>query len=172
MKIIYTFILAALFVVNSVQAQQNTHSHTSHLDVLVEHYLHMKNALVADDYEKAKKALPKFSEEVRTNNEMNDHQEHAAKHQQHHGMMLKAVAAADSAKSIEEFRDAFVGISKELLTTLENQNYEHPSLFVQFCPMANDGEGAKWISNEEKIANPFYGQMMHKCGETVTKVEF
>jgi Cu(I)/Ag(I) efflux system membrane fusion protein len=171
MKIIYAIILSALFVVNPVQAQQNTHSHTSHLDVLVEHYLNMKNALVADDYEKAIKALQKFSEEVRTNNEMNDHQEHAAKHQKHHGLMLATLSAADSSKSIEELRDAFVGISKELLTALENQNYEHPSLYVQFCPMANNGEGARWISDEEEIANPFYGQKMHKCGETVTKIE-
>lgn len=171
MKTVYTLIIASLFLIHTAQAQQESHSHDGHLDILVEHYLGMKNALVKDDLEKAKIAFNDFAQEVRSNDEMNNHQEHAAKHQNHHGMMLNALASADSSQTIEDFRDAFVDVSKELLTALENQNYEHPSLFVQFCPMANNGDGAKWISDEEKIANPFYGQMMHKCGETVTKIE-
>lgn len=171
MKTVYTLIIASLFLINTVQAQQESHSHDGHLDILIEHYLGMKNALVADDFVKAKTAFNDFAKEVRSNAEMNNHQEHAAKHQNHHGMMLNAVASADSSQTIESFRDAFVDISKELLTALENQNYEHPSLYVQFCPMANNGDGAKWISEEEKIANPFYGQTMHKCGETLTKIE-
>lgn len=150
----------------------SVHSHNNHLDILVEHYLVMKNALVADNFDKANTAFTAFTEEVRNNTEMNDHQEHATEHQNHHGMMLSAVASAESSETLESFRDAFVKISKELLTALENQNYQHPSLFVQFCPMANDGEGAKWISDEEKIANPFYGQTMHNCGETVAKIDF
>ena len=155
MKTVYTLIIATLFLANPAQAQQEPHSHNGHLDILIEHYLGMKNALVNDNLEKAKTVFNDFAQEVRSNNEMNNHQEHAAKHQNHHGMMLKALASADSSQTIESFRDAFVDISKELLTALENQNYEHPSLFVQFCPMANNGDGAKWISDEEKIANPF-----------------
>lgn len=102
---------------------------------------------------------------------MNNHEEHGDKHRNHHGKMLEAIASAEDAISIEEFRDAFINISKELLTAIENQDYQHPSLFVQFCPMANNNKGAQWISNTETIANPFYGQMMHNCGETVTKIE-
>ena len=171
MKTISVLFFTTIFAIQTANAQQKSHSHTEHLDVLIEHYLVMKNALVQDNFEKAKSASHKFAEEVRNNGEMNNHQDHAAKHQNHHGMMLAAVSMADSAETIEAFRSAFVNISKELLTALENQNYKHPSLFVQFCPMANNGDGANWISDEEEIANPFYGQMMHKCGETVTKIE-
>ena len=171
MKTISVLFFTTIFAIQTANAQQKSHSHTEHLDVLIEHYLVMKSALVQDDFDQAKTAFTKFAKEVRNNDEMNNHQDHAAKHQNHHGMMLAAVSMADSAETIEAFRSAFVNISKELLTALENQNYKHPSLFVQFCPMANNGDGAKWISDEEEIANPFYGQMMHKCGETVTKIE-
>jgi len=37
--------------------------------------------------------------------------------------------------------------------------------FVDFCPMANDGEGALWLSTEKSIRNPYYGEMMLGCGE-------
>ncbi|MBO6793132.1 MAG: DUF3347 domain-containing protein [Balneolaceae bacterium] len=171
MKTLYILFFTSLFAIQSANAQHESHSHNKHLDVLVEHYLVMKSALVQDEFDQAKTAFTKFAKEVRNNDEMNNHQEHAAKHQNHHGMMLTAVSKADSAETIADFRVVFADLSKELLTALENQNYEHPSLYVQFCPMANNGKGAKWISNEEKIANPFYGQMMHKCGETVEKID-
>ncbi len=150
---------------------QQQHTHTEHLDSLVAHYLVMKDALVADDFEAAQTALVKFAQEARTNDDMNNHGEHGAKHKNHHDMMLEAIASAEDATSIEEFRTAFIDISKELLTAIENQDYQHPSLFIQFCPMANSNKGAQWISNTENIANPFYGQMMHNCGETVNKIE-
>lgn len=140
---------------NSMVEDQQQHKHTEHLDSLVAHYLMMKDALVADDFKAAQTALVKFAQEARTNDEMNNHEEHGDKHRNHHGMMLEAIASAEGATSIGEFRSAFINISKELLTAIENQDYQHPSLFVQFCPMANSNKGAQWISNTETIANPF-----------------
>lgn len=172
MKTLCILILSSIILVNSAQARQNNHSHDTHLDTLVEHYLEIKDALVADDLNSAKNAFNSFADEVRNNVEMNEHSMHADKHQDHHDRMLKAVATADSAQTIKTFRSAFSELSVELLTALENQNYEHPSLFVQFCPMANGGKGARWISDEEKIANPFYGKMMHSCGETVNRLGY
>ena len=31
------------------------------------------------------------------------------------------------------------------------------TLYYQFCPMANDGQGAYWVSEREKISNPYMG---------------
>jgi Cu(I)/Ag(I) efflux system membrane fusion protein len=42
-------------------------------------------------------------------------------------------------------------------------------LFIQKCPMANSNKGAIWISNEEEIRNPYYGNAMLSCG-SVTQV--
>ncbi|HAH49942.1 MAG TPA: hypothetical protein DCL80_01175, partial [Balneola sp.] len=43
-------------------------------------------------------------------------------------------------------------------------------LYVQFCPMANDKSGAKWLSTKEEILNPYYGSMMIKCGTTLKTI--
>jgi Cu(I)/Ag(I) efflux system membrane fusion protein len=41
------------------------------------------------------------------------------------------------------------------------------TLYVQFCPMANDNQGAQWLSTEEEIRNPYYGDAMLSCGSIV-----
>lgn len=171
MKTLITTLLFLGSVSATLNAQEQTHAHTSHLDSLLTPYLEMKNALVNDDLTSARQALPPFVREVRENKEMNAHAEHSKKHSMHHGNMLKALTAAEEASTLAEFRAAFVDISREYLTAVKNQNYQHPSLFVQFCPMANNGEGARWLSTQDTVANPYYGQMMLKCGETVTQIE-
>lgn len=34
-----------------------------------------------------------------------------------------------------------------------------------FCPMAFDFKGAKWLQNDQKIRNPYFGKAMQECGE-------
>lgn len=41
------------------------------------------------------------------------------------------------------------------------------TIYYQFCPMANSGKGANWLSRDETIANPYYGSQMLRCGSTV-----
>ena len=38
------------------------------------------------------------------------------------------------------------------------------TLYIEYCPMANNNEGAFWLSNEKEIKNPYFGEMMLKCG--------
>ncbi|MCP4450592.1 MAG: DUF3347 domain-containing protein, partial [Planctomycetes bacterium] len=33
------------------------------------------------------------------------------------------------------------------------------------CPMAFDNQGASWLQNVNDIKNPYFGDMMLKCGE-------
>jgi Cu(I)/Ag(I) efflux system membrane fusion protein len=165
-------ILAALLTILiafSVQAQHNqTHSHSEHLETLVEEYLNMKTSLTSDDLESAQTHLQAFSDEVKNSSEMNDHQEHSEQHDMHHGAMKEAVQQAEQADDIEAFRLAFKEISEQLLTALENQGYEG-DLYKQYCPMYEDG--SNWISDSEEIENPFYGSQMHNCGETVERID-
>lgn len=169
----YLITLLALFLSTvSIQAQkEKEHGHDDHLSILISEYMDFKNALVADDFNKAQKHISNFSEEVKSNNEMNEHKEHQKKHEAHHAKMLAAVETATASKNIEELRNSLEGITLELVKAVENQGYDKSALYVQFCPMANDGEGAKWLSKSEKIANPYFGQKMHKCGATVEKLK-
>ncbi|NBC66563.1 MAG: DUF3347 domain-containing protein, partial [Bacteroidetes bacterium] len=66
--------------------------------------------------------------------------------------------------NIEELRAAFKQVSENLIAAVENYEYEE-TLYKQFCPMY--GGGSHWISDNEEIANPYYGDQMHNCGETI-----
>lgn len=145
----------------NIQAQEhNEHAHKDHLTTLVNEYLAFKDALVADYFEEAQKHILNFTEEVKASKEMNEHTEHQEKHEAHHASMLAAIEVAVAAKNIEELRASLEAVTTELVTAVENQEYDKSVLFVQFCPMANGGKGAKWMSSEEEIQNPYYGK---KC---------
>ena len=45
------------------------------------------------------------------------------------------------------------------------------TVYYQFCPMANDGKGANWLSKENGIKNPYYGSQMLTCGKTVETIK-
>lgn len=168
----YIITLLALFLgLANIQGQEKKeHSHDEHLSTLISEYMDFKNALVADDFEKAQKHISNFTKEVKSNDEMNEHKEHQKMHESHHAKMLAAVEPTSSAKNIEELRSSLEGITMELVKAVENQGYDKSALYVQFCPMANNGKGANWLSKSEEIANPYFGQKMHKCGSTVKPI--
>jgi hypothetical protein len=37
-------------------------------------------------------------------------------------------------------------------------------LYQDYCPMADDGKGAIWISEIKEIKNPYQGSKMLTCG--------
>lgn len=37
--------------------------------------------------------------------------------------------------------------------------------YKQYCPMADSDKGAYWLSKEKQVLNPYFGDMMLKCGE-------
>ena len=47
---------------------------------------------------------------------------------------------------------------------VRNVDTWNDKLFVQFCPMADNNTGAFWISREDQILNPYFGDMMLNCG--------
>ena len=52
----------------------------------------------------------------------------------------------------------------------KNGNLDVP-IYWNNCPMALNGQGANWLSMNEKIRNPYMGQKMPGCGsvqETIT----
>ena len=73
-------------------------------------------------------------------------------------------------KEVKQQRDHFTTLSKDIYTLIQVSKYETP-VYYQFCPMANDGKGANWLSKENTIKNPYYGSMMLSCGKTVETIK-
>jgi len=67
-------------------------------------------------------------------------------------------------------RDHFMSLSKSMYSLLKISKFEQP-VYYQFCPMANDGKGAYWLSKEKEIKNPYFGTKMLTCGETAETIK-
>lgn len=57
-------------------------------------------------------------------------------------------------------------LSKNIYALMKVSKYDEP-VYYQFCPMANNGKGANWLSKDIAIKNQYYGSMMMTCGKTV-----
>ncbi len=73
-------------------------------------------------------------------------------------------------KDIAHQRDHFMSLSKNMYELIK---VAKPTeiVYYQFCPMANDGKGANWLSKESGVKNPYYGNMMLTCGKTVETIK-
>lgn len=73
-------------------------------------------------------------------------------------------------KDVSHQRDHFMRLSKSIYALMKVAKYEQP-IYYQFCPMANDGKGANWLSKENTVKNPYYGAQMMNCGKTVETIK-
>ena len=70
----------------------------------------------------------------------------------------------DNAGKIDHQREHFMSLSNNLTTVVKTLKINEETAYSQFCPMANDGKGAYWLSKEDKVKNPYYGKKMLTCG--------
>lgn len=73
-------------------------------------------------------------------------------------------------KDISKQRDYFMALSTNMYELMKVSKTDEP-VYYQFCPMANDGKGANWLSRENAIKNPYYGVQMMTCGRTVETIK-
>ena len=88
-------------------------------------------------------------------------------------VMKNLMADAKSIAAIQDVkkqRVLFVNLSNKMYDLVKVAKFETP-VYYQFCPMANDGKGANWLSKESAIKNPYYGSKMLKCGEVVETIK-
>lgn len=89
-----------------------------------------------------------------------------------HAEAVAGAADATDAADIRAARAAFEPLSELMVVLLERfGNPLDASLRVAFCPMAADGKGARWVQQEDKVLNSYYGASMRTCGEIRSTVE-
>ena len=73
-------------------------------------------------------------------------------------------------KDAKHQRDHFDTLSKNIYDLIKVSKQETPT-YYQFCPMANNGKGANWLSKENVVKNPYYGSMMLSCGKVTETIK-
>ena len=69
-----------------------------------------------------------------------------------------------NAGKIAHQREHFVMLSKDVADLIKTFGNGGQTLYKDFCPMANNGKGAIWISELKEIKNPYQGSKMLTCG--------
>ena len=69
-----------------------------------------------------------------------------------------------NAGKIAHQREHFIMLSKDIADLVKDFGNGGQTLYKDFCPMANDGKGAIWISEVKAIKNPYLGDKMPDCG--------
>lgn len=88
--------------------------------------------------------------------------------------MNKELKLLSKAVNIDEQRTIFLTISKSFSDATQKLGVEMKdgsTLYIQFCPMANDDKGGYWLSGEKEIKNPYFGSKMLKCGEVKQEIK-
>ena len=137
----------------------------SNLEKLFHIYFDLKNALADDTPDQAREHGRKLKQQLAT----------VGKHSldgEHHMFWMDRYE--DIEESIEKFLDApdkekmrvhFEPLSEAFIETARTLGAIGRTWYVAFCPMVDGDRGAYWLSEFEQIKNPYFGDMMLRCGE-------
>ncbi len=152
---------------SGVMSQQITTS----IREIIGHYLDLKNYLVADNTKGAAttgkemlKAMEKLDKSLLTPTQKKvyaDIEEDAKEHAEHIG---------ENAGNIEHQREHFIMLSKDIYDLIKAFGSEQ-RLYKFFCPMANGGKGAIWLSEYKETKNPYFGKKMLTCGSVKEEIK-
>lgn len=67
-------------------------------------------------------------------------------------------------KDVSPQREHFTSLSQNIYELMKSIKPGY-TVYLDHCPMFNDGKGANWISKESTIKNPYYGSQMLTCGK-------
>jgi len=132
---------------------------------VIDSYLKIKNALVADNGKEAALAgkdlvnafdnFDKSSVPAVKMSELKEIIEDARENADH---------ISENKGDLEHQREHFELLSTDIKDLIAIAGTDR-TLYQIFCPMYNNGEGGMWLSADNEIKNPFYGSKMISCGE-------
>jgi membrane fusion protein, copper/silver efflux system len=128
-------------------------------------YLELKDAFVESDVQKIRSHIPnvltkwKELEADQLDSKAKEVWEDISMH------LPEIMDKMTKADDIEAQRVYFEDLSDHLIEAVERYGVIGTTLYRQFCPMAFDNKGAYWLSDEEQIMNPYWGDKMLTCGE-------
>jgi copper chaperone CopZ len=140
------------------------------LQAVYDNYFALKDALVKTDANTAAAKAGMFLASLNGVNmgkmKMDDHM---AFMKVEKDLKMDAQHIAES-KDTEHQRGHFMNLSKNIYPLFKTVKAAD-KVYLQHCPMYNNGKGADWLSKENAVKNPYYGAMMLTCGKTVETIQ-
>jgi Cu(I)/Ag(I) efflux system membrane fusion protein len=128
---------------------------------LLESYLALQEGLADDDLVQAKRSLVQFGEKQTGLLKQFEPGSNT------HGIIRTAnIPALDAQSSLSDLRVGFDNLSAQMIALQGVLDLDPGLTFYQaFCPMAFDNRGATWLQTGKEINNPYFGDVMLRCGE-------
>jgi Cu(I)/Ag(I) efflux system membrane fusion protein len=134
-------------------------------------YILVKDALVNDDANSAQQAGKQIMQSLKNVDMKLLPDEKAHNHWMTIQKELNTSANAISSNmDISKQRAHFKHLSAHMISSVQLFGINQ-KVYSEFCPMADNNKGAYWISLEEEIRNPYYGEAMLTCGEVRDTLE-
>lgn len=137
---------------------------------VTEKYILIKDALVADNSKKAKMAAKEMLSALKgVDMKLLDDQAHIFWMKKIKTLKESLNKMLESGK-IDAQRISFGVLSQNYIQVMQTFGSNSQDLYVQECTMAFDNKGARWLSTERKIFNPYYGADMLNCGSVIDSI--
>ena len=134
-------------------------------------YINLKDALVKEDSKSTSanattllNKLSKVDMKLLSDNKAHNHWMSLEKE------IKSSATSISETPNIKAQRDHFKHLSSHLINALQLFGVNE-KVYVEFCPMADNNNGAYWLSKEEKVINPYFGEAMLTCGEVKQVIE-
>jgi hypothetical protein len=153
-------LIVALTVTTFIQrsiAQDSTQQ--KQLEQTLIEYYNIKDALVAG---KAETASSKALDFIKTLNSI----DYKIISEGNINALLKDATAISESKDIQIQRERFANFSNNMFTIAKAVRLTSLPIYQQYCPMKK----TNWLSKEQAIKNPYYGNAMLTCGKVVDTI--
>ncbi|WP_425657649.1 efflux RND transporter periplasmic adaptor subunit [Tenacibaculum ascidiaceicola] len=128
-------------------------------------YIGLKDALVKTDANAAKTSAENLQKEL-TLVDMK-----LLTNEEAHKQWMQLIPALKSSNieiakttDVDTQRKYFKVLSEHFIVVVQSFGINEVA-YKQYCPMADSDKGAYWLSKEKQVLNPYFGDMMLKCGE-------
>lgn len=144
---------------------------SSTLNTITGNYLTIKNALASDNAGEAAAAAKSLSENLAGIDKSRfSAEQRSAFDKSEQGLSEHAVQINASAGDIKGQRNHFILLSNSIYGLVKKFGGGR-TLYHAHCPMANNNQGALWISESMEIKNPYFGSEMLTCGSIEEQIQ-
>lgn len=136
---------------------------------IVDHYLHIKNALANDNGSEAANGAKAMEVAInKLDKSLLTVEQKTAYDKNEEELKEDAEHIAKNGDRINHQRSHFAMLSEVIYEMVKNFGAGR-SLYHDHCPMYNENQGAMWLSEMKEVKNPYFGSKMLTCG-TVEEV--
>lgn len=137
---------------------------------VVDHYLHIKNALVNDNGAEAASGAKAMQTAIsKMDKSLLSAEQKTAYDKQEAALKEHAAAIAKSGDRLVDQRTHFAPLSDAVYELVKNFGGGR-TLYHDHCPMARNNQGAMWMSETKEVKNPYFGAEMLTCGTVEEQV--